>query len=579
MKRIVSEHKKRVLILGLLFAILWIVNTSAYAEWKVVPLPYVSSCWYLQAVHFTSSNEGWAVGDDCLNGNGVLLHYLNGSWTSVTSPILSSFFPSSVHFTSSNEGWAVGDGANHTGALLHYLNGSWELLSPPNVGPPGYIYWSLNDVHFTSSKEGWAVGDVFIGNNPIALLLHYINGFWVQDDSINFSQSSSLLGIHFTSPNEGWAVGTDNMVLRGILLHYSNGSWAAIDPPYVSSNWDLNAVHFTSPNEGWAVGLDLTNSQGALLHYLNGSWTPIHPPFVNTDNYWWLNSVHFTSANEGWASGRNISGDLGVLIHYSDGSWTTSELPPFPPLPSSSRGWVLSRVYFPSSDQGWAVGGLDYSRNDFEFLFSGVVLKYSSPETVSPPTNLRGPTSGIIGKSYKYTTGGSTSNLSHMVEYQFDWKEGGLYLSDWGPGSLSKEWNAAGVYNIRARARCTQDISVVSDWSNSLSVSISIPNISATPTAYDFRNIKVNRSKTASFRVKNNGTADLSISTSITGTDQLMFMIMSGGGSNTIKPGKTLTIKVNFKPTSKGSKASTLRIASNDPDTPTIDIQLNGTGQ
>jgi hypothetical protein len=57
-----------------------------------------------------------------------------------------------------------------------------------------------------------------------------------------------------------------------------------------------------------------------------------------------------------------------------------------------------------------------------------------------------------------------------------------------------------------------------------------------------------------------------------------MFTITSGGGvSKTIKPGKTLTIKVVFKPTSAGSKSSTLEITSNDPDTPTIDIPLTGT--
>jgi len=103
---------------------------------------------------------------------------------------------------------------------------------------------------------------------------------------------------------------------------------------------------------------------------------------------------------------------------------------------------------------------------------------------------------------------------------------------------------------------------------------------SVTPTAYDFGNVGVKKSKTASFKVKNNGKADLFISTSITGTDVSMFTIMSGGGvSKTIKPGKTLTIKVVFKPTSIGSKSANLKITFNDPVRPTIDIPLSGTGQ
>jgi hypothetical protein len=57
-----------------------------------------------------------------------------------------------------------------------------------------------------------------------------------------------------------------------------------------------------------------------------------------------------------------------------------------------------------------------------------------------------------------------------------------------------------------------------------------------------------------------------------------MFTLTSGGGNKTIKPGKFSTIKLKFKPTSTGSKASTLRVVSNDPDEPTIDIPLTGTG-
>jgi hypothetical protein len=110
------------------------------------------------------------------------------------------------------------------------------------------------------------------------------------------------------------------------------------------------------------------------------------------------------------------------------------------------------------------------------------------------------------------------------------------------------------------------------------STSTNVPDISVTPLSYDFGNVEVKKSKTASFKVKNNGKTDLLISTSITGTDVSMFTITSGGGvSKTIKPGKTLTIKVVFKPTSGGPKSSTLEITSNDPDTPTIDIPLTGT--
>ena len=105
------------------------------------------------------------------------------------------------------------------------------------------------------------------------------------------------------------------------------------------------------------------------------------------------------------------------------------------------------------------------------------------------------------------------------------------------------------------------------------------PDISVTPLTYNFENVKVKKSKSASFKVQNNGKANLTMVTLMIGPDASMFRLTSGGGNKTIKPGKFLTLKVTFKPTLTGSKASTLRMVSNDPDEPTIDIPLIGTGQ
>ena len=106
-----------------------------------------------------------------------------------------------------------------------------------------------------------------------------------------------------------------------------------------------------------------------------------------------------------------------------------------------------------------------------------------------------------------------------------------------------------------------------------------IPVISVSPADQDYGNVKVKKSKTASFVVKNGGKTNLSVSSAVTGTDASMFPITSGSGSKTIKPGKTLTLKVAFKPTSTGPKSGALKITSNDPVTPTLDITLSGTGQ
>jgi hypothetical protein len=111
------------------------------------------------------------VGNDEANNRGVLLHYTGGSWSSVSPPSVSANWELfSVHFTSVNEGWAVGlDESNMMGVLLHYISGNWQNVSPPAIsGDPD---WDLHSVHFTSSGEGWAVG--IIGEGDSGLSLHY----------------------------------------------------------------------------------------------------------------------------------------------------------------------------------------------------------------------------------------------------------------------------------------------------------------------------------------------------------------------------------------------------------------------
>ena len=267
--------------------------------WTSVPPPAVSSNWSLAGVHFSSSNEGWAVGADSANGRGVLLRYSSRTWTSVSPPAVSANWNlTGVHFTSSNEGWAVGrDLTNGRGVLLHYSNGNWTSVSPPTVSSG----WYLAGVHFTSSNEGWAVGQDWMSGSR-GVLLHYSNGNWTSVSPPAAGSYWGLAGVHFTSSNEGWAVG------MGVLFHYSNGTWTSVSPSDARSLGWLTSVHFTSSNEGWAVGYE-----DVLFHYYNGSWRSVKVPDLKTT----LSSVHFTSPIEGWAVGTDWPNGRGVLLRFS----------------------------------------------------------------------------------------------------------------------------------------------------------------------------------------------------------------------------------------------------------------------
>jgi uncharacterized protein YbdZ (MbtH family) len=376
----------RMLVIGLLALTMLLLSGSlVFAGWFALSPPNVSSDWSLYGVHFTSADEGWAVGSDIsnmLSKKGVLLHFVDESWTSIDPPSLVSLDWElfSVHFTSVNEGWAVGaDYSNKKGVLLRYLDGSWISVNPPSINES----WYLNSVYFTSATEGWAVGvndTASVANSGV--LLHYLNGSWSAVPPPYVSSNWTLNGVQFTSSGEGWAVGDNKMTLQGggVLLHYQqNGGWTNVLPPNAGTDWDLTSVYFTSSNGGWAVGNDIQYpvQTGLLFRYNNGTWTEVRRS--HSSQGWNLFSTHFVSSTEGWAVGVDIPSALtqtGLLMHYSGGTWS------FVTPPEVSSDWGLAGVHFTSSDEGWAVGRDNWNG-------SGVLLRYSIfPEIQVTPSSI-----------------------------------------------------------------------------------------------------------------------------------------------------------------------------------------------
>jgi len=84
--------------------------------------------------------------------------------------------------------------------------------------------------------------------------------------------------------------------------------------------------------------------------------------------------------------------------------------------------------------------------------------------SVSAPTTPSGPSINYMNTSCAFTTGGSTCNLGHAVQYRFDWGDG--QYSTYGSSSASHSWSSYGTYSIRAQARCATANNVVSSWSS-----------------------------------------------------------------------------------------------------------------
>ena len=101
------------------------------------------------------------------------------------------------------------------------------------------------------------------------------------------------------------------------------------------------------------------------------------------------------------------------------------------------------------------------------------------------------------------------------------------------------------------------------------------PDISVAQVSLDFGSVKVGKKATKPLKITNNGTGDLWIT--LSGLEGTNFGIQGSSGV-TIKAKKSHSLKVLFMPNSAGLKTATLKIDSNDPDTPTVDIPLTGTG-
>jgi C1A family cysteine protease len=475
------------------------------------------------------------------------------------------------HYWIALNSWGKGAGNRPNGLfrMPMYMNYSCKIYESPSNWYYGREFWTL-DVTFNTSIE------------PKSNLTPYKPPGWsdkIVVSNVTGTNTDSSPLYTTDSLYIDWAVRNDSTVGISIPFYvalYVDGT--------VKHSWpvsSLDAGHYASVDD-YAIGslsvgshsLKITaDSTGVIDENNEGDNEYTKTIIVLCPNPGAPSSAFPSNGAAGVSTSLALSWGASNADSY-DIYYGTSSNPPFVGG-TTNLSYPLSGLH-PSTTYYWKV----VAKNNCGNSTSGSVWSFTTiPETISTPNAPTGPTSASIGATCNYSTRRASSNLGHPVVYQFDWKGDGSDLSNWGSATQSKVWAVAGAYNIMVRARCATDNSVLSDWSSPLSVSIGIPKISITPTAYDFGNVKVKKSKTASFVVKNVGKANLSMTSEITGTDASIFRITSGSGSKPIKPGKALKLKVAFKPTSTGPRSANLRITSDDPVTPTIDISLSGTGQ
>ena len=102
-----------------------------------------------------------------------------------------------------------------------------------------------------------------------------------------------------------------------------------------------------------------------------------------------------------------------------------------------------------------------------------------------------------------------------------------------------------------------------------------VPQVSATPVALDFGDVRVGQSGTLSVTVNNTGAADANVDApGLAGSGAFS----AGGGSFTVAANGSQAVTVQFAPTGVGAAAGTLTFTSNDPNHPAIQVTLAGRG-
>jgi hypothetical protein len=124
--------------------------------------------------------------------------------------------------------------------------------------------------------------------------------------------------------------------------------------------------------------------------------------------------------------------------------------------------------------------------------------------------------------------------------------------------------------------------SVVAGENGILLQSESIPNteISTFPSSMDFGTVNVGSSSSVNLTITNSGPVNVLIQRlAISGPNAIDFIIQNENCTGpALLPSQICAIQIVFSPPAPGSKTATLSISSNDPNTPTRTVPLNGTG-
>ncbi|MCO5256079.1 MAG: T9SS type A sorting domain-containing protein [Lentimicrobium sp.] len=229
-------------------------------------------------IHFVSDNEGYAVGNQ-----GKILHYMNGEWSIMDSPVNTDLF--GISFVNPNMGWAVG--AN--GSILRYQHGNWTQVTSPITGV-------LKDICCLNENHCRAAGDT---------ILRYNGSEWLIDAELSGSET-----IGFLNENLGWA-GSSNFN----LYKFENGGWSTDSSFGTSQYYRFHTLE--KAGETMLINGSNISGEGLIFENSGNVWVQILSGNCN-------GGISFTDRQHGF--GLQHAGvmpyDLYPTVHqYNEGEW------------------------------------------------------------------------------------------------------------------------------------------------------------------------------------------------------------------------------------------------------------------
>ena len=307
---------------------------------------------------------------------------------------------------------------------------------------------------FTLGKKVVVLSKNFDGVTPPALPAGWLATQGVNAGGFPFwvtSNSGTPTPVADSLPNAVYSVDPANLLdnrLDSTAFTYTGAAQVTfrqnfdLEPADASTAFDCGVLEISNPNINGGAFTDIITAGGS---FVTGGY-----------NHTAINGNY---ANPCLPSRPNWSGVSGGFIT------TTANLPAAGIGQPSKLRWRMCSDNS-VSHTGWRVDNVVVS--------GGYVCCTGNPaETISTPTTPSGPASGSPGTNYTYSTGGSTSNLGHPVQYRFDWGDGSAPV--WlpvGTTSAQHSWTSPSTYLVKSRARCSIHTSVVSNFSNTFSVTI-----------------------------------------------------------------------------------------------------------